>query len=172
MEPMSMSEPTSSVLPEAAVSEADFLQRQSEQAQAAIANALANARAALAEGVDPREWARRYPIIAIGSAAVAGFAAAVMTIPSKEQQEIHRLEKIKEALHPHPAPPKNESNGKSAEHQSVWMTLLHEAVQLIRPVLTSVLFANIGGPSSSAPPSPGYGTTSPGADVHDNTAGR
>ena len=36
----------------------------------------------------------------IGSAVAAGFVAAVLAIPSKEQQELKKLEKIRRALHP------------------------------------------------------------------------
>src|SRR5258707_6599902 len=77
--PDPMSEATETVLPEAALSETEFLHRQAEQAQLAIGQALANARAALAEGMDPREWTKKYPLVAVGSALVAGFAASVMT---------------------------------------------------------------------------------------------
>ena len=41
-----MSEESHSVLPESALSEGEFLERQAQQAQAAIARALANAKAA------------------------------------------------------------------------------------------------------------------------------
>jgi hypothetical protein len=163
-----MSEATDSVLPEAAVGQTEFLHQQAEQAQLAIGQALANARAALAEGMDPREWTKKYPIVAVGSALVAGFAAAVMTIPSKEQQEITRLQRIQEALHPEPKE-KSNGNGQPKPAEPMWMKLLHEAVQLIRPVLGSLLFAGI---KSQAAPAPDYGTTGTAADVHDNKASR
>jgi hypothetical protein len=157
-----MSEETHSVLPESALSEGEFLEHQAQQAQAAIARALANAKAALAEGVDPREWTRRFPIIAIGSAAAAGFTAALLAVPSKEQQELRRLEKIQQALHPES--PKTDANGKPKEQRAIWMTLLLEAAHLIRPVLTSLLFSGL----KNASPKSDYQTRSDSAEVHDN----
>jgi len=134
--------------------EADFLTRQADDAKAAIASALADAKAALAEGVDPREWTRRYPMVAIGSAVAAGFVAAVLTIPSKEQQELKKLEKIRRAMHPEVDAVKDkakaavadaaeEAKAQAGKH-SFWSTILREAVHMIRPVLISAMTAGLG----------------------------
>src|SRR5436309_2969389 len=50
------------------VDEGDFLQKQADEAKRAISAAMADAKDALAEGMDPREWTRRFPMVAIGSA--------------------------------------------------------------------------------------------------------
>ncbi|HSV14736.1 MAG TPA: hypothetical protein VLI90_10780 [Tepidisphaeraceae bacterium] len=134
--------------------EADFLTRQADEAKAAIASALADAKAALAEGIDPREWTRRYPFVALGSAVAAGFVAAVLTIPSKEQQELKKLEKIRRAMHPEVdevksktkaavADAADEAKAESHKH-SFWSTILREAVQMIRPILISAMTAGLG----------------------------
>jgi hypothetical protein len=137
--------PVSDAKVAADMSESDYLARQAEVAKLAISRALSDAKAALAEGLDPKEWTRRYPFVAVGSAIAAGFAAAVLTIPSKEQQELHKLEKIRRAMHPEPESAKE----AKAEQKPLWSTLLHEAVQLIRPVLVSAVSAGIG--RASAP---------------------
>lgn len=121
------------------MSESDYLARQAEVAKLAISRALSEAKSAFTEGMDPREWTRRYPFVAVGSAIAAGFTAAVLAIPSKEQQELHKLEKIRRAMHPEPEPAKE----TKAEPKPLWSTLLHEAVQLIRPVLVSAVTAGL-----------------------------
>jgi hypothetical protein len=132
------------------MSEAEYLRKQADDAKAAIGAALSDARAAMAEGIDPREWTRRYPLVAVGSALAAGFVAAVLAVPSREQQELKKLEKIRRALHPEPAA----SDGKEGKKTKVevetpesswWSTLLREAMSLIRPVLLSALTAGLTG---------------------------
>jgi hypothetical protein len=166
-----MSNATETILPKADLDEHDFLKRQADQAQAAIARALENAKAGLAAGMDPREWTRTYPIVAVGSALAAGFVAAVMTIPSKEEQELARLAKIQKALHPEPAPASG-GNGNAKESEPLWKSLLHEAAQLIRPVLGGLLLAGLKGHTTPPSDDHDYRTTSSGPNVHDNPAAR
>src|SRR5579862_2657853 len=59
--------------PAAKLSEAAFLKRQAEDAKAAIAQSFSEMTAKLREGADPLVWARQYPWISLGVAAVAGF---------------------------------------------------------------------------------------------------
>ena len=146
--------------PGPAVDEADFLQQQVSEAKAALAATLSDAAAALKDGVDPATWARRYPLLAIGSALLAGFAAAAVTIPSKEQQELRKLEKLAKALRPAaPAPSGDKAaaaptaNATADETKKpLWLTILHEAINLLRPALVSMLSAYVGSHASSPPP--------------------
>jgi hypothetical protein len=136
------------------LSEAEYLARQADEARRAIAHALNEAKASLAQGMDPKEWTRRYPKIAVGSAIVAGFAAAVLAIPSKEQQELRRLERLHRAMNPpppEPAKPHGEEKTKTEKSKSVWSIILLEAVQLIRPVVTSALNAALAAHRNGAP---------------------
>src|SRR5579862_8238473 len=57
------------------LSEAEFLEKQAHDAQAAISKVLQDLKAKVGQGVDPKAWAREHPWIAVGAAAVAGFAA-------------------------------------------------------------------------------------------------
>ena len=160
-----MSEAKDNISPQEPSNEIDFLKKQADHAHAAIARALANAKAGLAEGMDPREWTRAYPIVAVGSALAAGFVAAVMTIPSKEEQEIARLAKIHKAMNP-PPPAAAHGNGDTKEKESIWKTLLLEAALMIRPVLGSLLSAGLKGQKSPPADGNGYGTPTPGTDEH------
>src|SRR5918998_1038116 len=82
----------------AKLSEAEYLTQQAENAKAAIAAAMKELTAKLGEGVNPIDWAKRYPWASVGASAVAGFVAASLLIPSKEQQALARLAKIERAL--------------------------------------------------------------------------
>jgi hypothetical protein len=128
--------------------EDQYLQQQADEAKAAIGNALSEAKSALAAGMDPKAWTRKYPLIAVGSALVAGFAAAAVTISSKEEQELTRLRKIHEAMHPEPAPA-----GSAGVKSGFWSSVIREAVEMIRPVLTTALLASFKAPPSSQQPS-------------------
>jgi hypothetical protein len=139
---------------EAAISEDEYLRRQAEEAKAAVAKALLQAKQALAGSVDPSALTRKHPWLAIGSAVAAGFAAAAAAIPSKEQQRLRRAEKLRQAMHPDPPAAAAAGNGKTGEAkppQPFAQVLLHEAIQLVKPVLIAAITASIKG---SEPPSP------------------
>ncbi len=138
-------------------SESEYLSAQAETAKAAITHALLEAKTALAEGLDPKEWTRRYPLIAIGSAAAAGFVAALLAIPSKEQQELKRLAKLHRAMHPEAdttKTPAEESPNQKPAARSMWITLLLEATSLIRPLLISAITSLIRPPPKPPPQNP------------------
>ncbi len=133
--------------------ENDYLQQQADEAKAAIGNALREAKTALSQGMDPSEWTRKHPLIAVGSALAAGFAAAVVTISTKEQQELERLKEINQALHPEPA---------VSAKPGFWSGLIREAIQMIRPVLTTALMASLKSPPPSQKPADPQKPSSPG----------
>ena len=128
--------------------ENEFLQQQADEAKAAIGNAIAQAKTSLAEGMDPKAWTRKYPLIAVGSALAAGFVAAAITVTSKEPRQ--------EPASPPPPPP-------PPPRQSFWWSLIKEAVEMVRPVLTAALVAAVKAPPSSREPAdpPGPPSTHP-----------
>ena len=76
------------------MSESEFLEKQAHNAQVAIGNVLQDLKAKLGQGVDPKAWAREHPWMAVGAAAVAGFAATAALVPSKEEQALKKLASI------------------------------------------------------------------------------
>jgi hypothetical protein len=144
------------------LSESEFLRLQAEQAKVNVQRALNDAKAALAKGIDPRPVARKHPWISIASAAVAGFVAAVVAIPSKEEMEVRRAERLRRAMNPDPPrPPAAATNGKdqkAAEKISLGALLVKELIQLIRPVLMAAITASVKAganpPVASNPPPP------------------
>lgn len=107
----------------------------------------------LREGVDPKLWAKEYPWVTVGAAAVAGFLTACTLVPTKEEQALKKLAKIERALHPPPPPPRREehANGDSAKeaHGGMLSTILHEALAVVRPALVSLLTANLANPAAA-----------------------
>jgi hypothetical protein len=130
------------------LSEAEFLRLQAEQARAAAGRAIKDARLALVGKLDPREFTRKHPWLAILSATAAGFTAAAVAVPSKEEQELRRIERLQRAMHP-PAPaPMPATNGKTEEPKaapphSIWSTILHELILLIKPILLAGITAGV-----------------------------
>jgi hypothetical protein len=124
------------------LSEAEYLRQQADEAKSAIGAALADARSAMAEGLDPREWTRRYPLVAVGSALAAGFVATVLAIPSHKQRELKQMEKLRAALHPEAEQGDHEKpKPEKSPEPNFWFNILRESLSLIRPVLLSAVTA-------------------------------
>jgi len=138
-------------------SEADFLTLQQEHAKAAIGRVVSEIKGALAQGADPRTWVHQYPWATLGATAVAGFVAATMLIPSREQQALKKLAEIERALNP---PPRSKAERERDDHpdsvdgkadaddyksgkQSIMTALLGEAIKAVRPALISLLTAGV-----------------------------
>jgi hypothetical protein len=138
-------------------SEADFLTLQQEHAKAAIGRVMSDLKGALAEGADPRAWMQQYPWATMGVAAVAGFVATTMLVPSREQQALKKLAEIERALNPEPRRKAERErdehpdsvDGKAgaddykAGRQSFMTAILGEAIKAVRPALISLLTAGV-----------------------------
>src|SRR5215213_4928180 len=132
-------------------SEADFLTLQQEHAKAAIGRAVSELKSALAGGVDPRPWMKQYPWATLGASAVAGFVAASMLIPSKEEQALKKLAAIEKALNPPPPrrsePPEDVGSvdGKrgaqdyKSGRSGMLTAIMGEMIGAIKPALVSLL---------------------------------
>jgi len=72
----------------AKASEADILAEQAAEAQAALKSAVEDLTKSLKASADPIAWTKRYPIASLGVAAVAGFTAAKLVMPSHQPQGI------------------------------------------------------------------------------------
>ncbi|HWE05025.1 MAG TPA: hypothetical protein VG326_21635 [Tepidisphaeraceae bacterium] len=146
--------PSSAGDPSAMMSESDYLQQQAQAAKAAIAEAFGELKGDLARGVDPREWMQTHPWITLASAAVAGFAAAAATIPSKEEQALKKLAAIEKAIHGRHGDPSNGHSGdgdKKKEPGGMMAMVLREVIGAVKPAVIAVLSAHLN-PQGSPPP--------------------
>ena len=101
----------------------------------------------MAEKADPRQLMRKFPFVTLGSTVAVGFAAALLTIPSREQQELRRLERIRRAMHPELTPPKpaatKAANGEVPAKGPLWLSIAKEVLQAVRPMLTALVTAKL-----------------------------
>jgi hypothetical protein len=139
------------------VTESEFLRLEAEKAKLAISDSLKKARAALGNSVDPRVPMRKHPLIAIGTAAVAGFAATVLMIPSKKERELRRLERLHRAMNPEspkpgPADAKPSDNGSPPEEtKPIWMVVLKEVIAFAKPILLAQITTHLKREAMSRP---------------------
>lgn len=160
-----------------AATEAEYLQNQVNEASAAISGAFAAFKADLMKGADPRAWAHQYPWVAVGAAAVAGFAAASAMVPSKEEQAIKKLERIERALRPEPAPagphPGHAAGQPGRESKSLAGRLFSEVFSALKPALSSALAAYAAGNATNGDgdgPSGGNGHSAASGGAAGNAA--
>ncbi|HZL33870.1 MAG TPA: hypothetical protein VFC78_01090 [Tepidisphaeraceae bacterium] len=148
--PTDAAQAPSPATPSKTLSEAQYLEQQQAAAKSAISNAFSDVRAELLKTADPRVWVKSHPWMMVASAAVAGFTAAAVAVPSKEQQALKKLESIERALygarsngHSRHGPAEAENDGKSKKEGGFLNTLLHELVGAVKPAIISLLTAGM-----------------------------
>jgi hypothetical protein len=124
------------------------LQRQAADAKAAIGAVVNDIKRDVSQGIDPRGWMQVAPWTTLGAAAVAGFLAGALTVPSKEEQTLKRLRKIEEALNPKRQTVDSAVNGDQvrqveAGRGSFLSGLAGQVLRAVQPVLMSALTAGI-----------------------------
>jgi hypothetical protein len=142
----------------ASLSEADFLKQEAGRAKAAIGRALTELGENLKATANPHQLTRDHPWVAVSSAAIAGFAAAVTMVPSKQQQALRALAQLERARSAPPPAPAATSD-KAAAMGGIGGTVVAEALKMLRPLLTTLLSAGVGrvAGGGNGPPSDGNG---------------
>ena len=100
----------------------------------------------LASGVDPKLWMKVRPWTSLAGAVVAGFAAAAVVVPSKEQQALRRLAEIEKMLMPKPVDmrsPVDRDVPKGREKPTFLSGLMTEVLGAVKPAILSMLTAGI-----------------------------
>ena len=135
--------------PAASLSESEFLAQQAQAAKDAMAKAWSDFTGGMGKSVDPRKWAQTHPWITVASATVAGFAAATVVVPSKEEQALKKLAAIERALRG-AREDRDARNGDGHHKEDVKSgggfisKLIQEAIGAIRPLLMSIISAHLG----------------------------
>ena len=123
--------------------------------------AIKEAAKDVSRAVDPRGWTAQHPWIALAAAAVGGFVAATQVVPSKDEQLLKKLEKIREAVMPEitrkttterereVAAEQLDSDGKpkKKEGRGFLNVIGTELIKYMGPALSSALSAAIAGKS-------------------------
>jgi hypothetical protein len=153
--------------------EAQYLQRQAEDAKAALSQAAQDLTRVLSQGLDPRGLTKDHPWATMAGAAVAGFAAAALLVPTKEDQALKRLAAIERALSPQGQKPHQggthhedgEDGGAKqfAKGQSGFLGGLgRQVLEAVKPAIMSALTAGITAKAAQpdqpqqGPPPPQY----------------
>src|SRR4051812_25010258 len=97
----------------AGVGESAYLVRQQQLARQAMSRALGDLFSFGKQSADPSKAMASHPWVTLAASAAAGFAAAAVAVPSKEQQALRKLAKIEQALNLN-QPERQTSNGKHA----------------------------------------------------------
>ncbi len=139
----STSEQTSNK-PRAAESESEFITRQAQEAMNAIANTLGRMKDDARKTADPRLWTKEYPWASLAAAAVGGFVAASVTVPSKEQQALKRLARIEETLYPN-GRDHTTSPEEARKDNSILGTIFSNAARSLQPLIMSAITGAITG---------------------------
>jgi hypothetical protein len=126
--------------PRAERSESEFVQQQSRQAEAALSASLAEVKQRLADAVDLRLWTRRHPWASVGAAAAAGFTAATLVTPSKEESFGEKLSKLVRRPEPARSPSQGESPpavkaAVATTTPMLTMTLINSAFELAKALV-------------------------------------
>jgi hypothetical protein len=127
-----------------AETESAYLTRQADEASKAISATLARMKDDVRKTADPRLWTKEYPWASVGVAAVGGFVAASMTVPSKEQQALKRLARIEKALYPE-GRERGTSKEEAAKDRGILGSILTNAVKTFQPILMSAITGAITG---------------------------
>ena len=157
----------------AGVGEGAYLARQQQLARQAMTRAVSEMFSLGKQGADPARAMGAHPWATLAASAAAGFTAAAVAVPSKEQQALRKLAKIERALNLHePKPARNghgaaadgaasdgfDVSGKSGEQayksgrSSLMRAILGEMVGALKPAIISLLTAGVTG--AVAKPSP------------------
>jgi hypothetical protein len=159
----------------AGVGESAYLQRQQQLARQAMSRAVGDLFSFGKQTADPGKVMAAHPWVTLASSAAAGFAAAAVAVPSKEQQALRKLAKIEQALNLNP-PERHARNGKASPaadgaaaddfdvsgksgeqayksgRSSLMRAILGEMVGALKPAIVSLLTAGVTG--AVAKPSP------------------
>ncbi|HEV7302001.1 MAG TPA: hypothetical protein VGN72_21880 [Tepidisphaeraceae bacterium] len=130
--------------------EAQYLQRQADDASKAMGKTLDEARQRLMKGLNVHAVAKDHPWATVAAGAVAGFATGAVITPNKRDAALKRLAEIERALHPVPPHATTaayaDGNGHAAGHgkmASILTTVLGSAFTMIKPLLLHSLTATM-----------------------------
>jgi hypothetical protein len=166
--------------------EADLLAREAAAAQAAVLGVLNDLKSGLTTAADPRAWAQQHPWVAVGASAAAGFAAAAMFVPSRDQKLKDKFSDLLSAVAPAPHHQPGSNGDAKVEPRSggssAMAMLMEPLIDVAKTAITSFVIGAVhksaddaqAAPRPAAPAPeeeypdaayPGYEQAAPGADA-------
>ena len=138
--------------PPISMTEEEFLRVRANEARRAMSRMVSLIGKNLGHGADPRIWTRAHPWIALGTAAVGGFAA-VNAIPNSEERELHHAmrdsRKRRRAWQRHFTRELHKAGLNGAKQQGkpgLFNRLIEQLLLIARPVIQDMLHGAVKGP--------------------------
>jgi hypothetical protein len=137
------------------VTEQQLLETEAAKAQRAMMRTLEELRTDVQAGLDPRALAAKHPLLTLAAGVAAGFAAASVVVPAKEEERVEeKLNKFQAFLKSHLPNTDERRAAHDASHNgdekpardkndSLLTTLLKEGFKLARPAILSALAAAV-----------------------------
>lgn len=123
-------------------SEAALLAHEAAAAEAAARAALRELQAALRRSADVRAWVERYPWWAVGAAAVAGLAAAVVVAPRRGESLGDGLSKFTTATNGD-SEAAHAAAGGDKPRSTIWDSLLPALFDILKSALQAAIQASM-----------------------------
>ncbi len=120
---------------------------QARHARVAMTQAIAEAKQHLAAAADPRPVVKRYPMAAVGGAAVVGFLGTYLAIPSDKQKAADRLLAIEKALRAESA---WGGRGQAGGSPSLGKRIVNIGLRYAKPTLLSFVTSALTGAAGGA----------------------
>jgi hypothetical protein len=122
------------------LSESEYLAKEAEDAKQAVRHTLDDLKHSLATTADVRQWTKKYPWIATGTAIAAGVAAGYVLTPRDRDEAREMWEKLKEKLSAAQAEAPAAAQVAAAQQQpSLLGTILRETIKLAGPIIAGVV---------------------------------
>jgi hypothetical protein len=121
------------------LTESQVLTREQHDAKAAVSKTVKELKAELLRSADPRAWMLTHPWATLSAAVVAGFAAASVATPTKEDQALHRLAKLEAALNQNGDSSDNHDDKTRDKKPSSLSKLSGILFQIAQPILASAI---------------------------------
>ena len=118
--------------------------QQAEEARQAMSQAASLFAKNLGHTVDPRTFTKQHPWMGLTGAAVGGFLAATLLIPSEEDRVIKRLMKLERAANPEKFEPHFAVHPDGSQKPSTMSRIITEVLSVARPIIMSALSAGMG----------------------------
>jgi ElaB/YqjD/DUF883 family membrane-anchored ribosome-binding protein len=123
------------------ISEEEYLRREVERSRQALAASVNNLMYRLREAKSIERWARRYPWPTVGAAAAAGFTAATIVTPSKDDSMRDKLRRL--GKHVNRLKPENPTAATAAATEATAkastplaaMTIIHSLFDLAKMLI-------------------------------------
>ncbi len=130
------------------MNESEFLANESADAKAAMQNSITELKQTVLQAADVRMWTRDYPWASVSSALLAGFGAAALVTPRRDESIREHLAKVAGSA-------RGEANSEPKRKRRGWISrILWQLFAISRITLGNQLLAQFHARMDESPPPP------------------